>query len=120
MCGSLTDNPKIGVTSTLNAYDSFSLQTDNDRRRRISRLRRIQRGEDVSDDEYEASTNPADDAYLVRCYTHKLNLFHFPVKSSGPPRKDVYVLYCHDAIKRVSQRCPTSKDAFPRRNFKVP
>ena len=41
------------------------LQKDNERRRRISRLRRIQRGEDVSDDEYEASSNPADDAYLV-------------------------------------------------------
>ena len=46
-------------------------QTDSERRRRISRLRRIQRGEDVSDDEYEASSNPADDAYLVR-YTRTL------------------------------------------------
>ena len=56
----------IGKYDDSSDPDSFSLQTDRDRRRRISRLRRIQRGEDVSDDEYEASSNPADDAYFVR------------------------------------------------------
>jgi hypothetical protein len=45
------------------------LQADEDRRKRISRLRCIQRGEEVSDEEDEASAaasvNPADEAYLV-------------------------------------------------------